>query len=125
MHLHQKGTLVMLILTIFVIGLMLGLRFKVFILVPAIGLTFAVVVVNANAEDGVWRLVGTMVLAAIFLQLGYVGASALQFVIDASRAAVRRGALTRRSTKVPQPGQWGNHGGASSRFETNKQLRQA
>jgi hypothetical protein len=92
---------------------------------PAIGLTFAVVIVNGDVEDGVWRLVGTMVVAAIFLQLGYVSASALQFVIGASRAADHSGASTRTSTEVPPSGQLRNRGAASSRFETNKQLRQA
>jgi hypothetical protein len=68
----------------FLAGAMLGLRFKVFVLVPAIGLALAVVAVNGiGVEDGVWRIVGTMVVAATFLQLGYVGGGILRFVICA------------------------------------------
>jgi hypothetical protein len=115
----------MLILTICLIGLVLGLRFKVLILVPALGLALAIVAVNGNVEDSVWPLVGRMVEAAIFLQLGYVGGSILHFVIAASRAADHSGASTRNSTEVPPSGQLHNRGGASSRFETSKHLRQA
>jgi hypothetical protein len=115
----------MLILTICLIGLVLGLRFKVLILVPALGLALAMVAVNGKVEDGVWPLVGTMVEAAIFLQLGYVGGSILHFVIGASRVAHHSGTSTRTSPEVPPSGQLRNRGGASSRFESSKQLRQA
>ena len=68
----------------FLAGAMLGLRFKVFVLVPAIGLALAVVAVNGiGVQDGVWRLVGTFVVVATFLQLGYVGGNILRFVICA------------------------------------------
>ena len=115
----------MLILTIFLIGLVLGLRFKMLILVPAIGLTLAIVAVNGNVDDGVWRLVGTMVVAAIFLELGYLGGSVLHSVIGASRAADYSGASTRTSTEIAPSGQLRNRGGTSGRFETSKHLRKA
>jgi hypothetical protein len=63
----------MLILTVicFLAGAILGFRFKVFILVPAIGLALAVVVLNGVAvEEGAWRLVGKMVVVAASVQLG-------------------------------------------------------
>jgi hypothetical protein len=114
----------MLILTIiiFLVGLVLGLRFKVLILVPTIGLTLAMVAVNGNV-DGVWWLVGKMVVAATLLQLGYVGGSILRFGISATRAA-DHGRASIPSTEFPS-NQLRNRGGASSRFEASKQLRQA
>jgi hypothetical protein len=61
----------LLTISIFV-GIALGLRFKVFILVPTVGLALAVVAANGMAnEDGVWSLVATMVVVTTFLQLGY------------------------------------------------------
>ncbi len=102
----------MLSFTIFFIGLVLGLRFKVLILVPALVLTLALVGVNGNLEDGVWRVVGTMVAAVIFLQLGYVGGSALRFVIGRSRAANHGGASTGTSTDTRSSDHSGNRGGS-------------
>jgi hypothetical protein len=66
----------MLILTMisFLIGVVLGLRFKVLILIPAIGLALAVVALNGTG-DGTWQLVGTIVVVATSLQFGYVGGS--------------------------------------------------
>jgi hypothetical protein len=116
----------MLILAIisFLIGVALGLRFKVLILVPAIGLALAMVAVHGIVvEDGVWRLVGTMVVVATFIQLGYLGGSVLHSVIGASRAADYSGASKRTSTEVSPSGQL--RGGASGRFEKSKHLRQA
>jgi hypothetical protein len=117
----------MLVLTMisFLIGVVLGLRFKVFILVPAIGLALAMVAVN-GAGDGTWQLVVAMVLVATFLQLGYVGGSILRFCACATRAADHgRASMPTTSTEVSSSGQSQNLGGASSRFETSKQLRQA
>ena len=117
----------MLILTMisFLVGVVLGLRFKVFILVPAIGSALAMVAVN-GAGDGTWKLVGTMIVVATSLQLGYVGGSILQFSVCAKRAADHGGAsMPAISTEVPSPGQSRNRGGMSGRFETGKQLRQA
>ena len=118
----------MLILTMisFLVGVVLGLRFKVFILVPAIGLALALVAVNGIViEEGIWRLAGAMVVVATFLQLGYVGGSILQFVFCATRAADHGRASLPTSTGVSPSGQLRNRAGASSRFETSKQFRQA
>ena len=96
----------MLILTMisFLIGLVLGLRFKVFILVPAIGLALAMVAVN-GAGDGTWQLVGTMVVVASSLQLGYVGGSILQFGVFATPAAdYGRASKPTTSTEVSSSG---------------------
>jgi hypothetical protein len=108
---------------VFLVGLVLGLRFKVLILVPAIGLTLAMVAVNGNV-DGVWWLVGKMVVAAVFVQLGYVGGNILRFGISTARAADHGRASTPTSTEISSS-QLRNRVGASSRFEASKQLRQA
>jgi hypothetical protein len=117
----------MLILTMisFLVGVVLGLRFKMFVLVPAIGLALAMVVVN-GAGAGTWQLVGTMVVVATSLQLGYVGGSILHFGICATGAADHgRDSMPTTSTEVSSSGQSRNLGGASSRFETSKRLCQA
>ena len=117
----------MLILTMlsFPIGVVLGLRCKVFILVPAFGLALAAVAVNGFiVEEGVWRVIGAMVAVATFLQLGYFGGSILQLVVCATRAADHGGISVPTSTEVSPSGQLRNRAGASSRFETSKQLRQ-
>jgi len=118
----------MLILTMlsFLVGLVLGLRCKVFTLVPAIGLALAAVAVSGFVlEEGVWRVVGAMVVVATFLQLGYFGGSILQLVVCATRAADHGRASVPISTEVSPSGQLRNRAGTSSRFETGKQLRQA
>jgi hypothetical protein len=118
----------MLILTMisFLIGVVLGLRFKVLILIPIIGLALGMVAVHGIAvEDGVWWLVGKMVVVATFLQLGYVGGSILQFGVCATRAGNGRASVSTTSTAAPSSGQSQKLGGASGRFEASKQLRQA
>jgi K+-transporting ATPase c subunit len=113
----------MLILAIisFLIGVSLGLRFKVLILAPAIGLALALVAANGIVvEEGIWRLVGSMVIVVTFVQLGYLGGS----VIWGGRPADHGRASIPTSTEVPSS-QLRNRAGASSRFEASKQLHQA
>jgi hypothetical protein len=109
----------------FLIGVSLGLRFTVLILVPAIGLALALVAVHGIVvEEGIWRLIGSMVVVATFIQLGYLGGNALRSVIFRTRAADHGNASMPTSTEVPSS-QSRNRAGASSRFEASKQLRQA
>jgi hypothetical protein len=124
---NREGLLMLSVaMTSLLIGVALGLRFKVLILVPVIGLTLAFAAVDGSAEDDVWRLVGTMVLAAISLQLGYIGGGVLHFVIGALRTADHTRASTRKnSAEVSPSGQLRNRGAASGRFEASKRLRQA
>ena len=57
-------------------GAVLGLRYKVLILAPAI--TFALVfVVGFAREAGIWWIALDMVVVTTALQLGYLGGSAL------------------------------------------------
>jgi hypothetical protein len=110
----------------FLIGGVLGLRFKVFILIPTIVLALALVAANGVVvEEGILRLVGTMVVVATSIQLGYLGGSILQSVTCGTDAADHSRDSTRTSTEVAPVGQSRNLGGASSRFETSKQLRRA
>jgi len=60
----------------------LGLRFKMFVLVPAICGALVFVVANGVAHgDGFLRLALTMILIATALQLGYVLGSVARFVV--------------------------------------------
>jgi hypothetical protein len=68
-------------------GTALGLRCKVFVLVPTIGLALAVVAVAGIAGgDGVWQLVATMAVVATFLELGYISGVVLRVVIGVAQA---------------------------------------
>ena len=106
-------------------GLALGLRFKVFILVPAIVLGLAITAVHGIVgEEGVWLLIGKMVVIATSLQLGYACGGTLRF-IAATRTADPDGDLTSKSTDGSPSGQLPNSGGAPSRFEAGKQFHRA
>jgi mannitol-specific phosphotransferase system IIBC component len=108
----------------FLVGIALGHRFPMLILVPAIGLASAFVAANGVLiEEGIWRIVGSMVTVVIFVQLGYLGGNALRSVIRGARAADHARTSITTSTEVPSSEFRG--GGASARFEASKQLRQA
>jgi hypothetical protein len=73
----------------FLVGAVLGLRFKVLILVPAIG--FATVVVTANGiviGESLWRLASVVVVAAMAIQLGYVSGTVAQLFFGAARSTL-------------------------------------
>jgi hypothetical protein len=65
------------------VGVALGLRFKVFALVPAISFT---VVFVADAEvlrgETIWWTAAATLSVAVFAQLGYFGTSVLRFIVD-------------------------------------------
>jgi hypothetical protein len=74
----------------FLVGAVLSLRFKVLILVPAIGCS--VVMVTANGivlGESVWRLALAMVVAATAIQLGYIGGTVAQLLFRAAGATPR------------------------------------
>jgi len=81
----------MLNLSMLLIGCALGFRFKVLVLLPAIGLVWmAYLIVGIARSDGISAILVGALLAAICLQLGYlVGAMVLH------------GPLTSRATKIP------------------------
>jgi len=62
-----------LIVLIFLIGGLLGLRFKVFVLFPAIALALIAVFARSVTSSGsLWAILITAVLATSFLQIGYL-----------------------------------------------------
>jgi hypothetical protein len=74
----------------FLVGAVLGLRFKVLILVPAIG--FSMVVATANGivrGEGVWWLASVAVVAATATQLGYIAGSVGQVLFSPTGSALR------------------------------------
>jgi hypothetical protein len=81
----------MLNLSMLLIGCALGFRFKVLVLLPAIGLVWmAFLTVGIARSDGTSAILVGALLAAICLQLGYlVGAMLLH------------GPVTSRATKIP------------------------
>jgi len=69
----------MLTLTIvtILVGAVLGLRYKVFILLPAVTFVLVFVIgVGVARGAGIWRIALDMMVATAALQLGYAGGSA-------------------------------------------------
>lgn len=65
-----------------IIGAMLGLRFKILVLAPAIFLSAASILGIAIAHNsGAWSALLAMVLAIITLQVGYLGGTVGAIVI--------------------------------------------
>jgi hypothetical protein len=64
-----------------VVGAVLGLRYKLFILAPVLVLGWVVVAVDGVAGGhGVWWTVGAMVTVSVSLQVGYLGVFVLRWV---------------------------------------------
>ena len=80
--------MMMLAMTAMCIGTLLGLRFKVFILVPAIiiGSAAALGIWIAHSIS-LWSALLAMVMAMTTLQMGYLSGTIIRFVI--ARARVR------------------------------------
>jgi hypothetical protein len=89
----------MLMLLVFLIGAVLGMRFRVLVLVPAIG--FASIVVLAACFVGGESLSVTMattILTASGLQIGYLGGVATRYTTALARTSrLRQGALENAS----------------------------
>ena len=59
------------------VGAVLGLRYKVFTLLPAVMFVLAFVIgVDVARGAGIWRIALDMMVATTALQLGYAGGSA-------------------------------------------------
>jgi hypothetical protein len=77
----------------FLVGVMLGLRFKVLILVPAIGFSALGIVANGIViGESLWRLALVAVVAVTAIQLGYVGGTIAQVFFRSGSAALRSSA---------------------------------
>ena len=76
-----------------IVGILLGLRFKVFILVPVILVAAGAIIVGGH---GLKATVLTVVAAAVVLQIGYVLGCAVRVYFDAylqERTALRHDRL--------------------------------
>ena len=76
-----------------IVGMLLGLRFKVFILVPVILIAAGTIIVGGH---GLKMIVLTMVATAASLQIGYVLGCAVRMYLDAylhERTALRHDRL--------------------------------
>jgi len=74
-----------------IIGILLGLRFKVFVLVPASVLAAVAVIINGSGEKlSVSVIVLTLVGTLVSLQVGYVAGSVFRFLTRAYLAAWMR-----------------------------------
>ncbi len=79
------------------VGAVLGMRMRVVILFPAIGVFFvAIAGLGLVRGDDLWPIALAMVLAAISLQLGYLAGSTTRFAIAAARAPRRIGGAKAR-----------------------------
>jgi hypothetical protein len=80
------------------VGVVLGFHYKVFILVPAIGLAGSVVAANgiAGGESG-GQVALSIVVAVMSIQIGYVGGTVVRHIFDAARA--RYGSRGRQSAR--------------------------
>jgi len=78
-------------------GAVLGMRLRVLILVPAISfLVFGIAGIGTIRGDAFTSIVSTMLLAAICIQMGYIGGSLSRFAMAATRLPSRREATTQR-----------------------------
>ena len=76
----------MLAMTAMLIGAMLGLRFKVLILVPAIVIGSAATLgIGMAHSNSLWSILLAMALAITALQMGYLGGAAIRFVSAGER----------------------------------------
>src|SRR5579872_288519 len=78
---------------LFLCGMVLGLRFKVLSLVPALSLVLAVAVaVGIVRNDGLAAILVGGVLATFCLEIGYVGGVLIRYAVALMRG---RGRITR------------------------------
>ena len=72
------------------VGTVLGLDFKVLILVPASGIAGALVAAaGIPSGEGGWQIAFAIVAVAISVQLGYLAGTVMRQVFDAARAKYR------------------------------------
>lgn len=89
------------ILLAFLLGAVLGMRFKVFILIPAIGLIFIAILAGAIAcGSGMASTLIAAVLASSSLQIGYVLGTIAQYSVALARAErLRKASLQIRTAR--------------------------
>jgi len=85
----------------FLIGAVLGMRFKVLILIPAIGLAWIVILAAGIArEDNVSAILIAAVLASSCLQIGYLCGIVTRYITALARIGrTRNGSLHAQSAR--------------------------
>jgi hypothetical protein len=77
------------------IGAVLGLRFKVMVLVPTFAISLIVIaMVNVALGSGMWMWVVETVIAVTLVQVGYLCGAAIRLFLAGSRDAQVRHAST-------------------------------
>ena len=97
--------MVLLILSMLCIGAALGVRFKVLVLVPAIGLAFIAILAGGVARgDSVSTILIAIVLASSCLQIGYLCGILVRYgIAPASAEGAHRAPLqTYRALAAPR-----------------------
>jgi hypothetical protein len=86
----------MLLLLALLIGAVLGMRFKVLVLIPAIGLIVpAIVAAGMIRGESVASLAVIAIVAGSCLQIGYLAGAVTRYATAAARAGRRHGAAIR------------------------------
>jgi hypothetical protein len=81
------------------IGAVLGLRYKVLVLVPAIGCALLVTLVTGIARaEGAWAILAASAAVATVVQIGYLAGTLTRFTVAGTRRAGRRHAWSRTAT---------------------------
>ena len=81
----------MLILLVFLTGAVLGLRFRIFVLAPAAGVTLVAVCATGIARsDGLIVILLAGMLALICLQIGYLGGILTRYTMLLAHARSQR-----------------------------------
>jgi hypothetical protein len=75
----------------FLLGALLGIKFRVLILIPALGaILLTVVAIGIAHADAVWAILITLVAAVSSLQIGYLGGAIMQYAFARPTADHRR-----------------------------------
>jgi hypothetical protein len=84
------------------IGSVLGLRFKVMVLVPTIAISLiAIVIFNVVLGSGIWMAVIETVIAVTLVQVGYLCGAVIRLFLAGSRdAEVRHGSTAAASRPI-------------------------
>jgi len=86
----------MLLLLAILVGAVLGMRFKVLVLIAAIGLTVpAILAAGIIRGDSVASFAVTAILAGTCLQIGYLAGAVTRYTTAAARAGRRHSAALR------------------------------
>lgn len=81
----------------FLVGAALGLRFRVLILVPAVGFSAAVVAAGGFVNgESLWRLALLLVVGVTAIQLGYISGAFARLLFGLARSGLGSQAHERR-----------------------------